>query len=235
MPVNPSQRTIRQLSPATVQLIAHIQHIVECEKALLARDLHDELGGMLMAVAMDLSWLQAHVPDAQDPLQQKLSRARQTLAVAVDLKRKIIENLRPSLLDTIGLFAALRWHMSSRCGVAGLLCDTRLPEVEPSFDDEMSLALFRIAEGGLAMTLDFPALTSAAMRVEIAEEFLTLQITGAGAALSAQDHRPGECHAFEVIRHRTAAIGGNLQLNYPVAGGIELAASIPLGVSQMCV
>ena len=76
-------------------LIAHIQGVMELQKAALARELHDELGGLLVGAVMDLAWAEQHMSAPPTELRQKLVRARQTLASAIDLKRKLIEDLRP--------------------------------------------------------------------------------------------------------------------------------------------
>src|ERR1700730_11303739 len=91
-------------------LIEHIQGVMEHQKAVLARDLHDELGGLLVGAVMDLAWVEQHMSAPPAELKQTLVRARQTLAAAIDMKRKLIEELRPTLLDNVGVFAALRWH-----------------------------------------------------------------------------------------------------------------------------
>jgi signal transduction histidine kinase len=96
-------------------LIEHIQGVMEHQKAMLARDLHDELGGLLVGAVMDLAWAEQHMSAPPAELKQKLVRARQTLAAAIDMKRKLIEELRPTLLDNVGLFAALRWHVEAAC------------------------------------------------------------------------------------------------------------------------
>ena len=102
-------------------LIEHIQGVMEHQKAVLARDLHDELGGLLVGAVMDLAWAEQHMSAPPAELKQKLVRARQTLAAAIDMKRKLIEELRPTLLDNVGLFAALRWYVDRFARAAGLV------------------------------------------------------------------------------------------------------------------
>ncbi len=69
---------------------------------------------------MDVAWAEQHLDAPAAELQHKLLRARQTLAAAIDLKRRLIEELRPTLLDNVGLFAALRWHVEGICARAAL-------------------------------------------------------------------------------------------------------------------
>jgi signal transduction histidine kinase len=127
-------------------LIEHIQGVMEHQKALLARDLHDELGGLLVGAVMDLAWAEQHMSAPPAELKQKLLRARQTLAAAIDMKRKLIEELRPTLLDNVGLFAALRWHVQAACKRAGIACIIDVPEDEQRFLPNVPIALFRIVQ-----------------------------------------------------------------------------------------
>ena len=93
-----------------------------------------------------------------DPdLKLRLNRVQQNLAAGVDLKRRIIEELRPTLLDNVGLFAALRWQMKETCGSAGLKCSESYPDEEPRFKSEASIALFRIAQEAFSNILKHSA------------------------------------------------------------------------------
>src|ERR1700681_328832 len=100
------------------ELSTHLQNFAEKEKSELARNLHNELGGLLTAAKMDLSWLQAR-PD--QPLSaQRLAQLGDALDEAMNVKRRVVEHLRPSLLDHFGLATALRAHVDATCARANL-------------------------------------------------------------------------------------------------------------------
>jgi CHASE3 domain sensor protein len=99
-------------------LSTHLQTIAEEEKASLSRELHDELGGLLVAARMDVSWLEGRVGGADPEVESHFRRLHEALAAGVDVKRRVIESLRPTLLDNLGLFPALRWP--SRAGAPDL-------------------------------------------------------------------------------------------------------------------
>ena len=88
-------------------LSTHLQGVSEQEKSALSRELHDELGGLLVAARMDLSWLQQRLPTSDPAIEQRFRRIHESLSAGVDLKRRVVEELRPTLLDNMGLFAAL--------------------------------------------------------------------------------------------------------------------------------
>src|SRR5580698_9465421 len=121
-------RNVDKIESPDSALVTHLQALVEFDKASLARELHDELGGLMVAAAMDLAWAEEHF--ASSDARHRLSRVRDTLRSAIDLKRRIIEELRPSLLDNVGLFAALKWEFKQTCARSGLQCSAQYPPAE---------------------------------------------------------------------------------------------------------
>jgi signal transduction histidine kinase len=208
-------------------LIAHIQGAMELQKALLARELHDELGGLLVGAVMDLAWAEQHDTAPPAELKQKLVRARQTLAAAIDLTRKLIEDLRPTLLDNVGLFAALRWHVQAACKRAGLTCTVQVPEEEQRFLPNIPIALFRIVQEALAVIVARKPIESAVFSVTIDRRTLSIEVRSDAAAAPA-DTDTGAEHFLAAIEQRVASLGGNLESAYLPAGGTSIAARFPL-------
>ena len=136
-------------------LSAHLQSSSEREKGRLARDLHDELGGILTSAKIDTAWLEGH---SKTPIPDALARIRRLSTVldeAVDLKRRVIENLRPSLLDHLGLSAALEWYVNETCSKAGLKCSLQLPDQNSVVDPDIAIAIFRLVQEGLTNAVKY--------------------------------------------------------------------------------
>jgi CHASE3 domain sensor protein len=93
------------------ELSTHLQRSTEEDRAALARDLHDELGGILTSAKMDLEWLRTHATHAPEALRHFVQLS-EMLDEAVSIKRRVVENLRPSLLDNLGLAPALEWYIT---------------------------------------------------------------------------------------------------------------------------
>jgi signal transduction histidine kinase len=214
--------------PAASSLIAHIQGAMEHQKALLARELHDELGGLLVGAVMDLAWAEQHLSAPPAELRQKLVRARQTLAAAIDLKRKLIEDLRPTLLDNVGLFAALRWHVQAACKRAGLTCTIQVPEEERRFLPNIPIALFRIVQEALAVIVARKPVASAAFSVTIDRRTLSLEVRSDAAAAPVDSDTGAEEHFLAAIAQRVASLGGEFKSAYLPAGGTSIAARFAL-------
>ena len=114
------EREVTERTRELAELSTHLQSVSEREKAGLARELHDELGGLLVGARMDISWAEQHLQPGDVDLKHRLNRVQQNLSAGIDLKRRIIEELRPTLLDNVGFIAALRWQMKESCVRAGL-------------------------------------------------------------------------------------------------------------------
>ena len=207
-------------------LVTHLQGTAETDKAALARVLHDELGSLMVSALMDLGSVQ-HAGMA-DPARQRMERAKDSLKTAIDLKRRLIENLRPSTLDDLGLFAALSSHLKRLSENSSITCAAHYPDIEPELEPDASIALFRIAEEALAMTLKRGSVTSTELHVRVAEGILSMSVTDDGTPVS-DGQEAGASTALASMRHRLRVLGGEVDLRRNEAGGSVLTASMPLG------
>jgi signal transduction histidine kinase len=211
-----------------VELSTHLQNVSEREKASLARELHDELGGLLVGARMDISWAEQHMAKDDPDLKLRLNRVQQNLAAGVDLKRRIIEELRPTLLDNVGLFAALRWQMKETCTGAGLKCSESYPDEEPRFKSEASIALFRIAQEAFSNILKHSQAKTADISLDMDDETLLLRIADDGVGMPAEQFTAIGSHGLASMRHRVRALGGRLDVRKPASGGTMLIVQIPI-------
>ena len=207
-------------------LVTHLQGTAETDKAALARVLHDELGSLVVSALMDLGSVQ-HIGLA-DSARQRLERAKDSLKAAIDLKRRLIESLRPSTLDDLGLFAALSSYLKRLSENSSITCAAHYPDIEPELEPNASIALFRIAEEALAMTLKRGSVTSTELHVRVADGILSMSVTDDGTPVS-DGQEAGASTALASMRHRLRVLGGKVDLRRNEAGGSVLTASIPLG------
>src|SRR6202161_3805492 len=201
-----------------VELSTHLQNVSEREKASLARELHDELGGLLVGARMDISWAEQHMTKDDAALKRRLNRVQQNLAAGVDLKRRIIEELRPTLLDNVGLFAALRWQMKEACGNAGLKCIESYPDEEPHFKSEASIALFRIAQEAFTNILKHSAATTVDITLNTVADDIVMKISDDDRGIPAGRLSAVGSHGVVSMRHRIRALSGRLDIRSSVSG-----------------
>jgi signal transduction histidine kinase len=212
----------------TFEMIAHFQELAEHDKAELAGELHDDLGGFLIGAVMDLSMLAPRVATLGKDAQEKMGRIRQALGSAIELTRRITEQLRPTLLDNVGLFAALRWQLKNACIRSNVACTDALPVAEPQLTPRASIALFRSAQEALFVGIERPEVTHLELTGSMDDTALSLQITGDGRGLSNNKASEITNLVLESIRHRIRALGGAVILQTPSKGGIVLAMTAPV-------
>jgi signal transduction histidine kinase len=221
------EREAEERNRELVELSTHLQNVAEREKAGLARELHDELGGLLVGARMDISWAEQHLASDDPELKKRLQRVQQNLSAGVDLKRRIIEELRPTLLDNVGLFAALRWQLKETCGSAGLKCSESYPDEEPKFTSEAAIALFRIAQEAFTNILKHSAAKSMDITLDMDGDAIVMQILDDGKGIPASRLTAIGSHGLASMRHRVRALGGRLDVRSPPSGGTILLVRIP--------
>jgi signal transduction histidine kinase len=222
------EQQVHERTRELTALSTHLQGVSEQEKSALSRELHDELGGLLVAARMDLSWLQQRLPTNDPGIDQRFKRIHESLSAGVELKRRVVEELRPTLLDNMGLFTALRWQFKETCRRAGLKCTEAIPESEPKFDPDAAIGVFRIAQEALTNVLKHAEAKSANLLVGIDEETFVLRISDDGKGIAPHRLQTNGTHGIASMRHRIAALGGRWEVQSPASGGTVITASIPL-------
>src|SRR6266478_4849101 len=216
--------TMAQLS----QLSTHLQSLAEQERSALSRELHDELGGLLVAARMDVSWLEDRVATSDAEVQAHFKRVHDALQAGVDVKRRVVENLRPTLLDNLGLFPALRWQVADTCGRAGLKCTECYPPEELSLTPEASIAIFRIVQEALTNILKHAQARNVEISVESRHQSLIVRVRDDGVGLPPERLQALRSHGLAAMRHRAVGLGGQWHVLRTTGGGTEIEVRLPL-------
>jgi len=206
-------------------LSTHLQVLAEEEKSQLARNLHDELGGLLTAAKMDLSWVQSRVTDPD--LQQRLAQLGGVLDEAMDLKRRVVEDLRPSLLDHFGLPTALRAYVDSACAKAGLRTELALPVDAAPMAKDTAIALFRIVQEGVTNVIRHASARSVALRFALESDAYRITLSDDGSGFDAADPKFRWSHGITGMRQRVRALGGQFDIQSTPGTGTTLRVTVP--------
>jgi len=216
--------TGNSLSTVTVN---HLQLLIEQEKTALAREIHDDLGGHLIATAMDLAFLKARFA-AMDPLAlERLERATSSLTAAVDMMRRVTEELHPTLLDNVGLFAALRWQIKHMCQRASIVCREHLPERELRLRPATAITLFRVGQEALTIAENQSDVTRVDFGITVHNDTLRLDVSTDGAAALPPEGSRGDI-ALGFLRHRLEAMNGRVSVSHSTSSGLHLTAEVHL-------
>ncbi len=205
-------------------LASHLQAGMEVERSQLARQLHDDLGGLLVGALMDVAWVEARL---QEPdLQAKLGRARDSLRAAVDLKRNLIEAMRPTLLENVGIFAAMRWHFAKYCEPAGLACSANFPASEPTLKPGVAIGVYRITEEALRLISGPLKARSITLDAEVDDSNLTVLFSHDGSAISADELET--LPEYKSMSQRIATLHGTFTVNGSVEGEWRWRLVVPI-------
>jgi signal transduction histidine kinase len=212
------------------ELSTHLQQSTEQDRAALARDLHDELGGILTSAKMDLDWLKTHATHAPAAL-KRFEQLNAMLDEAVSIKRRVIENLRPSLLDNLGLAPALEWYITEQCSKAGLNCTLNLAEEMGYISPDASIALFRIVQEGTTNTLRHAKAKNFTTSLYVDEKTIHLLLVDDGDGLPASFNPAKLSHGLSGIRQRARSFGGDAIWRTTPGGGTTIEVTIPRDVA----
>ena len=210
-------------------LSRHLIRVSEEEKARLARELHDEMGANLTAIGMHLSSVGEQLKESHPAQAAMLARARATLVDTVELKRRIIEDLRPSLLDNMGLAAALESYCQDFCRTSGIDCDALIEREVDRAAPMQAIALFRITQESLNNVAKYAKARHVIVHLAIEGEALVLEVSDDGVGIPPDAMRRPKSHGLLGMRERAALLGGSLKVGRGVNGlGTSVHAIVPL-------
>jgi len=212
--------------------VKQLQLLVEHDKTALAREIHDELGGHLIATAMDLASLKQRFADMDPDAVYKIDRATNSLNAAVDMMRRVTEELHPTLLDNVGLFTALRWQIRHMCHRSNIICTEHLPELEPRLRPATAITLFRVGQEALVVAENQAGVTLVNFTMMMENESITMHVHANGVSTPPEPETRGYV-ALEFLRHRVDAMNGTLTLGHPPEGGMSLLAQIHLDMKSV--
>jgi signal transduction histidine kinase len=209
-------------------LVTFLQSDFEQKSSLVARKLHDEIGGSVIGAMMDVAWIEQHDSDLTPDTAMRLGRIRDGLRGAVDLARTMVEELRPTLLDSVGLFAALSWQFRRGCKSAGIGYKETYPESAPEMEANTLIALFRIAQEVFNIALRQEAVSVVSLSVDSTDDGLTVQLADDRRQSSLDVRRGPVSTPMSSIFHRVQQLHGNAAISSPTEGGSVFRVTIPL-------
>jgi signal transduction histidine kinase len=212
-----------KVSRRSPRLATYFQRQLDAERAAVARELHDDLGGLLVAAKMDLTHIERSLGVERPELRTRIAQLQQNLDTVISAERRLVEKLQPGLLVHIGLFAALRWYAADLAAHTGGAYQTDLPKEEAPLELPARVALYRAAQEAIALgegTTGSPVQIKAVVR----RDRLALEIvhSRAIATTSEDDLR------VRVILHRVSSVGGELALVRGAEGTVRLLLTLAL-------
>jgi signal transduction histidine kinase len=219
-------QTVLDRTAELAELSHYLQRMQEDERARIAREIHDELGGTLAAAKIDLQMLANKLAPGHDQ-QIRLARAMAAIDDAVQVKRRIIEELRPSVLDNLGIGQALRWQCAEFAERSGVRCHVELPEKDLVLPAPTSIAMFRVLQEALTNVAKHADASHVAVSVRREKERWTLRIADDGIGIDGVGARATLGHGLVVMRERARALGGEFSVATHGRRGTVVEISLP--------
>ncbi len=211
------------------QLAEHLQVSIDQERADIAREIHDDIGGSLAAVKMDLAWI-ARRPSLGDDVRKHMDSALDMLQHALGASQRIMMNLRPPILDQ-GLVAAVAWLGASFEKRTGTSVAVRRSSEQIDVPHAIQLVAYRTAQEALTNVSKHAQATAVDMELSDREGVLTLEVNDNGQGLSPDALRKTESFGLLGLKERAAKVGGWLDISSSPRG-TSVILSVPLDSEQ---
>ncbi len=224
---NRLERAVEKRTAEISALSDHLQQIAEAERAKLARDIHDELGSLLVAGKMDAAWAHNRVRAIDALAAQKLQGLLGVLDQAIAIKRRVTEELRPTLLDSLGLGAALRWYVNEVCDRAGLVPEVKVPAQEIELPGQVAVALFRIVQEALTNTVKYAKARNVSVALSRSPAGVALVVADDGVGLPPPAQGREAAHGILGMRERVRALRGELVIKSKPNAGTAIEVFVP--------
>lgn len=209
------------------RLANHLINVQERERERLARELHDELGSLLTAAKFDVARVKSRLPTEPPELHERLSHLTNTLNAGIAIKRKIIEDLRPSSLSNLGLPAALEILTQEFRANTQLPVDISVDEV--TLNEGQQLGVYRLVQEALTNIAKHARATQVQVLVKNYMNHIEVVVSDDGVGFDAGKSKHAS-HGLSGMRQRMHALKGRLELNSAPGQGTTIKAILPLGL-----
>ncbi|MCE4554879.1 response regulator [Roseateles cellulosilyticus] len=207
------------------QLAGHLQTSVELERAAIAREIHDDVGGSLTAIKFDLAWIDRHAQDPQ--IKQRVVAALETVSSAIEASQRIMHNLRPAILEQ-GLVAALQWMTARFERRTGIEAALRVGEQRLALPSGVPLVAYRTAQEALTNVSKHSGATRVDVELSLDSGVLTLEIHDNGRGIAPEDLAKERSFGIRGLHERAATVGGWVDLSSTPGSGTSLILTVPL-------
>ena len=218
--VHAYNRMLERLESERQQSGRRVLAAQEAERIGIARDLHDEVGQLLTGVLLQLNSIAETAPGHREELDQ----AREAVRRALDEVRRISSELRPEMLEHLGLVSALTELSTTFGRVSGIEVERRFDHSLPSLSPDSELAVYRIAQESLTNVARHAAAAHVTITLERGVDSIVLRIVDDGRGLGGT---PAEHGGLRSMRERAVLIGGALAVKEAAGAGVEVRLEVP--------
>jgi PAS domain S-box-containing protein len=223
-----AERALHDSKDELHELASAAHRTREQEKRRIARELHDELGQALTALQMDVAWCRERVAAEQEALAARLDRMGSVLETTVAATRRIASDLRPLMLDDLGLKPALEWLVESFTQHTGVRCELSVSPEELELPDPHATAVFRVVQEALTNVAKHARAARVDVDVGQEDSMLAVRVHDDGVGFIATDAPKPDSFGLLGLRERAALLGGEAKVESAPGRGTEVEVRFPL-------
>lgn len=214
-------------------LAAHMESVREEQNASIARELHDEFGSILATLNMNLVRAQKSLHGRRDPgPAEKICASLELVNTAIKVMRRIVDQLRPTVLDDLGIAAAIRWQVEEFSTQSGIASDIRLYDEDAQSDKASSIVLFRILQEALTNITRHAQATKVQVSLSRAGGTITMTIRDNGVGFVCEGGRCNtQSHGLRGMQERVWQLGGDILISARPGGGTRIRVCFPDSVA----
>ena len=217
---------VRERTANLAELATHLQNVREDERGHLARELHDELGALLTAAKLDVARLKSRIGDTQPEAMERIAHLTGTLNNGIALKRRIVEDLRPSSLSHLGLVASLEILAREFEERSEISITTDLESVE--LGGSAQLTAYRLVQESLTNIGKYANATQIVISLQNQAGYTLVEVADNGSGFDVS-RITASSHGINGMRHRVEAAGGKLTVSSAPGAGTRISAVLPQG------
>jgi len=224
-----AEEQLRESHERLRALSVYLQSVREEERTRISREVHDELGQALTGCKLDLSWIANRLPKDQKPLLEKALALSDHIDSTIQTVRRIATELRPGILDHLGLAAALEWQANEFQNRTGIKCDVHSTLSDPNLDQDMNTTFFRIFQETLTNVIRHAGATRVEVDLKERDGNIIMEVRDNGRGISKAEITNSSSMGLLGMRERAALLGGELKIGrLPKGKGTRVTVSIPL-------
>lgn len=223
-----AEEALRKSEEQLRNLATHIQSVREEERTAVAREIHDELGQALTAIKMDLSWLDKKMPAEHSPLFKKTKEMSALIDSTIQTVQRISAELRPGLLDDIGLLAAVEWQAEEFQKRTDISCDLSVSSQDITVDQDRSTAVFRIFQETLTNITRHAHASQVKVSLVKKDNTLELKVKDNGRGIIEEKISDPKSLGLMGIQERVHSLDGKIHIRGIPNKGTTVTVSIPL-------
>ncbi|MBU0711315.1 PAS domain-containing sensor histidine kinase [bacterium] len=209
-------------------LASHLQTVREEERLIMAREIHDELGQALTALKMDLIWMQKRITPEQKEQLNKVHTMSQLVDSTIQTVRRISTELRPGLIDDLGLQAAMEWYCGEFQNRTGIKCNLDLDEEEHPFEQDRVIAVFRIFQEALTNVARHADAKNVFVSLHFNSETLSMEIKDNGMGITEEQIFSQKSLGLVGLRERVNPWGGTVIISGIKNMGTTVKVILPI-------